>query len=130
MIGTLQDVFRDMESGVYDYTKDGKCIGCGKCCSNFLPLSQKEIKAIRQYVRKHNIKEHRHLPPTLEEPIDMTCPFLDESKQMNKCDIYEVRPQICRVFMCNQPPSKIKGNKEMFMQAHSPCDMRKTFFGQ
>lgn len=28
MIGTLQQVFEDMEHGVYDFTKDGKCSGC------------------------------------------------------------------------------------------------------
>lgn len=27
MIGTLQQVFEDMEHGVYDFTKDGKCSG-------------------------------------------------------------------------------------------------------
>lgn len=30
MIGTLQQAFDDMEHGVYDFTKDGKCSGCGK----------------------------------------------------------------------------------------------------
>lgn len=30
MIGTLQEVIRDMKSGVYDFTKNGKCVGFGK----------------------------------------------------------------------------------------------------
>ncbi len=29
MIGTLRQVFEDMERGVYDFTKDGKCSRCG-----------------------------------------------------------------------------------------------------
>lgn len=37
MIGTLQQAYEDMESGVYDFTKDGKCSGCGQCCMNYLP---------------------------------------------------------------------------------------------
>lgn len=30
MIGTLQQVYEDMEHGVYDFTKNGKCSGCRK----------------------------------------------------------------------------------------------------
>lgn len=48
MIGTLQQVYEDMEHGVYDFTKDGKCSSCGACCSNYLPLSSGEIKEIRR----------------------------------------------------------------------------------
>jgi len=51
MIGTLQQAFEDMERGVYDFTKDGKCSGCGQCCSSILPLSSSEIKEIRRYIK-------------------------------------------------------------------------------
>lgn len=44
MIGTLKQVYEDMEHGVCDFTKDGKCSGCGQCCSVYLPLSPGEIK--------------------------------------------------------------------------------------
>ena len=27
-----------------NFTKNGKCSKCGSCCSNFLPLTQSEIK--------------------------------------------------------------------------------------
>lgn len=128
MIGTLQEVIRDMESGVYDYTKDGKCVGCGRCCSNLLPLSEPEIKEIRKYMKKHHIKEQRHVFPTREPMFDMTCPFLNENGTSQKCMIYDVRPHICRAFVCNQPPSKIKENKERFWKTRKPCDMRETFF--
>lgn len=33
MIGTLQQAYEDMEHGVYDFTKNGKCSDCGQCCS-------------------------------------------------------------------------------------------------
>lgn len=128
MIGTLKDVYDDMEKGVFNFCKDGKCVGCGKCCSDILPISEKEIKDIKRYVRKHRIKEHRHNLPLVEH-FDLTCPFLNDSKDCDKCEIYPVRPQICRVFQCNQPPSKVKSNKEMFWKTHKTCSMRMTFFG-
>lgn len=131
MIGTLQQVYEDMEHGVYDFTKDGKCSSCGACCSNYLPLSSGEIKEIRRYIKKHHIKEQKHMiAPTVEQVFDMTCPFLDTSKEKDKCTIYSVRPKICRCFICNQPPSKIKENKELFWRTRKPCDMRETFFGE
>lgn len=127
MIGTLQQVVDDMEKGVYNFCKDGKCIGCGKCCSSLLPLSKKEIKEIKRYMVKHNIKEHTHNMP-MEIDFDVTCPFLDDSKECNKCDIYEVRPAICRVFQCNQPPSKVQANKHLFWRDRKGYDMREVFF--
>lgn len=127
--GLLEDILNDMENGVYNFCKDGKCIGCGKCCSNFLPLNTSEIKQIKSYVKKHNITEFKHLFPTINITIDMTCPFLDESKDCNKCKIYEVRPRICREFQCNKPPSQIKVDKARFWNSRSACDMREVFFG-
>ena len=64
MIGTLQQVFEDMEHGIYDFTKDGKCSGCGQCCSVYLPLSPGKIKEIKRYIKKHHIKEQKHFAPT------------------------------------------------------------------
>lgn len=131
MISTLQQVYEDMEHGVYDFTKDGKCSSCGACCGNYLPLSSGEIKEIKRYIKKHHIKEQKHMiVPTREALWDMTCPFLDTSKEKDKCTIYSVRPKICRCFICNQPPSKVRENKEMFWITRKPCDMRETFFGE
>lgn len=100
MISTLQQVYEDMEHGVYDFTKDGKCSSCGACCGNYLPLSSGEIKEIKRYIKKHHIKEQKHMiVPTREALWDMTCPFLDTSKEKDKCTIYSVRPKICRCFI-------------------------------
>lgn len=46
MIGTLQQVYEDMENGVYDFTKDGECSGCGQCCSVYLPVKLKKLSGI------------------------------------------------------------------------------------
>lgn len=130
MIGALRQVFDDMEHGVYDFTKDGKCVGCGQCCSSILPLSSSEIKEIRRYIKKHHIKEQKHCVPLVNPAVDLTCPFLMDSKKKDKCAIYPVRPKICRVFQCNQPPSKVKTNKELFWRTRKLCDMREVFFGE
>ena len=125
----LSDVLNNMERGVYDYTNDGKCSGCGNCCSNYLPISTGEIKDIKRYIQKHHIEEHVRVAPTTEPTLDMTCPFLDETKEKDKCTIYPVRPQICRIFICNQPPSKVRMNKAHFNRSRTLVDMRETFFG-
>lgn len=125
----LSQVMNEMEQGVYDFTKDGKCVGCGNCCSTLLPMSAKEIKLIKRYIAKHHIKEHKRVAPTNKPTMDLTCPFLDETKENNKCTIYTVRPQICRMFICNQPPSKVRANKELFNRTRKPVNVREVFFG-
>lgn len=127
MIGTLAEVCRDMNNGLYDFTKDGKCSGCGRCCSDFLPVSAKEIKEIRRYVKKHRIQEQKHNYPSTVK-FDLTCPFLDDSKEKDKCMIYSVRPEICRSFICNDPQGA-KKNKKLFHKRYTVVDMRKIFFG-
>lgn len=132
MISTLGGILDEMEQGVYNFTKDGKCSGCGECCSNYLPISSSEKKEIKRYIEKNGIKECKHNAYFLakQPEMDMTCPFLDDSKKDKKCTIYAVRPKICRVFQCNIPPSEIKENKIAFMQTHEPVDMRAEFFGE
>lgn len=85
-----------------DYTNNGKCSNCGRCCSNLLPLTDDEIVRIKKYIKKHNIKKQVH---NVLEKIDMNCPFRDEINK--KCLIYEIRPEICRQFMCNHNEADI-----------------------
>ncbi len=70
MIGTLQQAFENMESGVYDLTKEGKCSGFGQCCSNYLPLSPSETKEIKRYIKKHHIREQKHFAPTMTPTLE------------------------------------------------------------
>lgn len=127
MIGTLEEVMKDMKCGVFDFTKDGKRSGCGQCCSNYLPISSKEIKEIKRYVKKHHITEQKHNYPSVVA-FDLTCPFLDDSKEKEKCLIYPVRPEICRDFVCNNPNGAIK-NKKLMHKKYAAVDMREIFFG-
>ena len=113
--------FTDID--VKDFTDNGKCSNCGNCCSNMLPLSEKEINHIKKYIKLHNIKEQRH---NAMVGIDMTCPFRDEANK--KCLIYEVRPQICRQFMCNHTKEDIMRAKMDFHLINRVVCMRHEFF--
>ena len=67
-----------------------KCKRCGKCCSNYLPLTENEIQEMKKTAKKEN----KHL---LDKDWYNTCPFLNYK---NECDIYENRPMICREYDC------------------------------
>lgn len=89
-------------------SKDGKCSGCGNCCSNLLPLTKSEIVTIKKYIKRHKIKPVDHYSAvTAEKSIDWICPFRHEQKG---CLIYEVRPAVCRAYQCNKKPISIAKN--------------------
>lgn len=123
----FQKLIEEMESGVYDFTVDGKCSNCGSCCSNFLPVSSKEIKEIRRYIQKKGITEQKRFYPTADPVIDGTCPF--RSEETKTCLIYPVRPAICRDFQCDKPAKKIQRNKDLYHGKYMVCNMRMEFFG-
>lgn len=105
--GTFAQMQEEFNNGTYDLTDNGKCTQCGNCCSNLLPMTDSEIATIRKYIKKHNIRQHRHILPLAEPTLDLTCPFLDDSKSCEKCTIYVVRPRVCRDFICcpsKRPP--------------------------
>lgn len=130
MIGSIEDIRRDVKHGIYDFTDHGICSGCGNCCSNLLPMTDAEIKTIRRYVIKHSIKPQEHKMFFLSEPVaDLTCPFLDNSKEKDKCKIYPVRPQICKSFNCRKQAEGIMPNLTRAMFEARPIDVRHTFYG-
>ena len=124
----VEKMVMDMEHGVYNFTENGKCTQCGECCSNFLPMTQEEIDTIKSYIKQHKIKECKRLFPTAKETIDLTCPFLDMAKKAEKCRIYEVRPRICRDFICDPKQRKIPDVD--FAERCFPVFVRETFFGK
>lgn len=58
--------------------------GCGDCCG-VVPITEKELKRLKDYVRVHHI-----------QPVDQgpTCPLYLNGR----CSVHEVRPAICRAF--------------------------------
>jgi Fe-S-cluster containining protein len=119
------DKLKDMiaEAEVIDFTIDGKCSNCGECCTTFLVLSDQEEKTIRNYVKKHHIETVCNVKPPMWRTIDLTCPFLDRSRE-HKCLIYNVRPLICRKFICGKGKEAWEP-KELLER--KPVNMREIF---
>ena len=108
--------------GITDYTCNGKCSSCGQCCGDILHLSHREIKRIKEYVKKNKIEA----TPKSIFYIDNTCPFRDNENK--KCKIYEVRPDICREFICNLKNEDIYRNRERNNTIKLPRSMRQLFY--
>lgn len=106
---------------------DGKCSGCGECCADLLPLSDDEIKRLKVYVAKHNIKEHRHTYFFDPEATDLTCPFRNEQEM--KCEVYPVRPLICRSFICSKSIEQARHDRDHFHETRSVHSLRYEIFG-
>lgn len=118
--------FGDEPTFWVDCTVDGECSRCGGCCGDFLPLDDIDIKNLKKYIRKHNIKP-AHKAFINPQHIDMTCPFRDEKNR--SCMVYPARPEICQVFQCDQTREQrdkyvagIRKNKRM-------VSMKKVFGG-
>ena len=125
--GTFEQMLKEFSDGTYNLTCKGECTQCGKCCGNLLPMTDEEVLTIKNYIKKNNIKEHSHIVALLAKPtIDMTCPFLDDSKSCEKCTIYEVRPKICRDFICD-PKQRPKVDLEWGLRCRS-INVREEFF--
>ena len=106
-----------------DYTKNGECIRCGSCCSTFLPLTDKEFKTLKQWVKDNNYKP-KQIAIIKSKTYDMTCPFLDKSNR--NCVVYDIRPQICEDFRCDKVSadlSKYRGKREIY-------NLREDIFGE
>jgi len=105
---TLDEFWNDVKHGVYNFTKDGKCVSCGNCCTAILPVTKEEIKAIKRYIKR------KHIKPVKKSNVDfdLTCPFRNNTEK--KCNIYEVRPTICRDFKCDKPQKLKDETKEKY----------------
>ena len=127
MVGAFEEMQKCLNNGTYDLTENGKCTQCGGCCSNLLPMTDKEIEVIHKYIKRYRIKEYKHMIPLAQPVIDMTCPFLNDDKPTEKCMIYEVRPQICRNFIC-RPSIRPKLDLGYALKART-VNVREEFFG-
>jgi hypothetical protein len=126
---SISEMLNDFNNGTYDLTDNGKCTECGQCCSNLLPMTEEEIRKIRKYIKKHNIKECTHGMgqfAMLQPYIDMCCPFLDDSKKTHKCTIYQQRPLVCRDFICC--PSERPAVSIEYAMSANVVNVRETFF--
>lgn len=114
-----------IKSNVTNFTCNGKCSNCGQCCSDFLPVSESEIIRIKKYIKQKGIKESKHIP-IISNTMDFTCPFRDNENK--KCLIYEVRPEICRRFICSKSMPEIEDAKKLCEKTREMVSMRNIFF--
>lgn len=122
---SLQEFLQEMESGVYNFTQNGKCSCCGQCCSNILPMSKDEIQAIKKYKRKHHIQDTSRKEGVT---FNLVCPFRDDVNKV--CAIYPVRPAICRDFKCDKPQKDIIVSRDLFYETRKTVFVRETFFAK
>lgn len=108
---------------VTNFTCNGKCSNCGQCCGDILHLSKQEIKRIDDYLKKHKVEP---TPRCILFDYDNTCPFRDKTNK--RCKIYDVRPEICRVYKCDKSPEVVARNREINNKGKLPRSMRQLFF--
>ena len=109
---------------IVNKTCNGNCSNCGECCSDILPLSSRDITRIKNYLKNHRIERHNLTNCFIR--YNFCCPFRNDKER--KCDIYEVRPEICRVFKCDIPPEKAKLNRDLIENKHPAQSMTHLFF--
>lgn len=118
--------YLDSDRHVTDFTNNGVCSQCGGCCTDLLYISEKETKTIRRYIERHNITEHTNKSALdTSHAIDVTCPFLTDD---GKCQIYEVRPSICKLFKCDMSENEIMQNQNRYKARFKLQSMRDLFF--
>ena len=86
----------------------GNCSHCGECCTSLIPMTRKEEKKIRDYIKSNKIE-----PEFFQngKDINLQCCFYDRKNKV--CKIYEVRPLICRSFKCNRNINDLEKEKEL-----------------
>ena len=99
--GTIEDI---LMSPNVDYTVGGKCSECGACCADVIPISSREAKTIKAYIKRHRVEPVRHVPAG-SDILDGVCPFCDTGKLRKKCRIYSVRPQAMDLLAPGRSPS-------------------------
>lgn len=70
-----------------------KCQNCGECCGP-VPVTANELTAIKAAISQMPKEELTKLKEQKRGAFD--CILLD--KENKKCSIYDVRPEICRMF--------------------------------
>lgn len=119
--GTIYDI---LASPNVDHTVGGKCSECGACCADVIPISSREAKTIKAYIKRHHVEPVRHVPAG-SSIIDGVCPFYDTGRPSKKCRIYSVRPGICRRWICSHPDGRRAGGATRML-----VSMWEVFYGE
>lgn len=106
---------------------NGKCSGCGECCVDLLPVTPAEIDRIKAFVQKHHVQEHRQAPFFDLNAIDLSCPF--RNQHTKKCEVYPVRPYICRAFICTKTREDAIRDRDLIHRDRAVHSLRWEVFG-
>lgn len=109
-----------------NFTCNGHCSNCGECCSDLLHLSDFEVHRIDIYLKTHAIKERKTTIDNGQPTVDLTCPF--RNNVLKKCEIYEVRPRICRLYKCDIPQKEAIKMRDEINKGKKVRSMRELFF--
>ena len=91
---------------ITNFSVNNQCSRCLQCCTDFISLSITDINRIKKYMQSHKI--NRNIATTENNEYIILCPFISEKG----CQIYPVRPQICRSFYCWHSEHDNLQNKE------------------
>ena len=109
-----------------DFTLNNQCVRCGNCCPSFLPVTQEELDRAKAEADRIGFKPSIPVG-VLNDAVYLRCPFLlpqepdkgPTGMDVRKCAVHDVRPAICRSFMCcrnnlgnMRKYSKITGGQE------------------
>lgn len=87
-----------MSSEIHNNTNNGQCSKCGECCGLFIPFTESELKKIIKYVKQNNIEPTDRID--IQGNMYANCCFYDRYNR--KCNIYPVRPYVCKDFICSR----------------------------
>lgn len=104
------------DADIEDKTRNHKCSGCAHCCTAFLPWTSKEVHVVKDFMKEHFIVPY-FLSSFDKHNLYVFCPFLN--KDTRRCQIYPVRPLICRTFKCDKNINTLNKEKEF---AHKRAD--------
>jgi len=87
-------------NAIYDRIPSGQCSGCTRCCAESVVVHHTEFLNVYRWL-SDRAELFQTLKPRLEDYFlhemvkRMPCPFLNGE---DRCDIYDVRPLVCRQF--------------------------------
>lgn len=90
---------------IKNYSDKGNCSRCLQCCTDFIPLTSLDIIRIKAYISTHKVE--RNVCHDEKGNFIMLCPFVSDKG----CQIYSVRPEVCRGFNCWDSKEAIAKNK-------------------
>ena len=128
----LNDFARESMGRVHEMLKDREnyncATWCSQCCYGSILMSYTEFNSILLHLeyawsiwQVNKLLQDR--VGIVQDHSTMLCPFLDQGKESEHCQIYQVRPLICRIFgttaaPCNEDIEPVTLEEELFYWAY------------